>query len=438
MRARRSVVSSAVIATAVTWLGSPSALLAQTAGATTERAVAAPGIPAPVAPSPDEPPPLTIAELRRGLAAKPTGPALATLVDKLRRWFGADAIKAGMGAKVDGADAVFAIEAPAAKAVAVRSVDGLVRLPLEPLAGSELWLRIETFGDGTALRFAYDVDGRRLGAADVETFSPLPDHLPQAGVPRGKVIPQKRWKSAVFAGTERDWWIYVPAQARSGRPVGVVVFQDGGNHFVKPVPAVLDNLIHKGEIPPTAAVFINPGVFADGRRNRAVEYETMSADYARFITDEILPEVEKTVKLRKDPQSRAIAGMSSGALCAFTAAWHKPDQFGKVLSWVGTYTNVGPTAATSESGHDYPALVRRGPRRPVRIFLQAGQQDLEQEAGSWALGNAQMERALIHARWDFRMVWGHGFHSTKHGLAVLPEALRWLYRDHNATTPRSN
>ncbi len=189
----------------------------------------------------------------------------------------------------------------------------------------------------------------------------------------------------------------MPAQYRAHKPAALMVFQDGASQFLKPVPVVLDNLIHKGELPVTAAVFINPGLFADGRRNRAVEYETLSPDYARFVLDEILPEVEKTVKLRKDPQSRLIGGMSSGGLCAFNAAWERPDQFGKVLSWAGSYTNVGAGTITGEGGHNYPARVRRQPKKPVRVFLQAGEQDLEEAAGSWALANKAMERALTFA-----------------------------------------
>ena len=131
-----------------------------------------------------------------------------------------------------------------------------------------------------------------------------------------------------------------------------MVFQDGGQQYLKPAPVMFDNLIHKGDMPVTAAVFINPGVFADGRRNRSVEYDTLSDDYARFLIEEILPEVEKTVKLRKDPESRAIAGISSGGICAFTVAWERPDQFRKVLSWIGSFTNIaagatGARAATT-------------------------------------------------------------------------------------------
>ena len=220
-----------------------------------------------------------------------------------------------------------------------------------------------SFSDGTAVRFNYDVDGRRLGNVEVETYTVHPDAIAQPGVPRGKVIQQPKFKSKVFAGTERDWWIYVPAQYRSSRPAALMVFQDGQGHS-KQVPVVFDNLIHKGDMPVTAAVFINPGVFADGRRNRSFEYDTLSGDYARFVIDEILPEVQKTVKLRPDPESRAIAGISSGGICAFTVAWERPDQFRKVLSWVGSFTNIAAGTSLREGGHNYPPSSVASPANP--------------------------------------------------------------------------
>ena len=180
-------------------------------------------------------------------------------------------------------------------------------------------------------------------------------------------------------------------------------------------------------MPVTVGVFINPGVFADGRRNRTVEYDTLGDTYARFLLEEILPEVEKTVKLRKDPESRAIAGMSSGGICAFTVAWQRPDQFRRVLSWAGSFVNIAAGDTQREGGHNYPSMIRKAPRKPVRVFMVAGEQDLEQEAGSWTLANLEMERALVWAGWDARVVWGRGFHSTKHGYAVFPDSLRWLF-----------
>jgi enterochelin esterase-like enzyme len=383
---------------------------------------------------PEEPPPLDCATLRKALPAKPAD--AAKLAEKLRRWFG-DGIKNG-SAKAEGQEVAFAIEAPGAKSVTAQSVDNFLRQKLEPVGETGVWAAVGTFSDGMAARFTYNIDNRRVGVFEVETYTPHPDSLVQLGVPKGKVIPQKKFRSRVFAGTERDWWIYVPAQYRANKPAAVMVFQDGGGPYLKNMPTIFDNLINKGDMPVTVGVFINPGVFADGRRNRSLEYDTLNGDYARFIIDEILPEVEKTAKLRKDPESRAIAGLSSGGICAFTVAWERPDQFRKVLSWIGSFTNIASGASNREGGHNYPALIRKVPKKPIRVFLQDGDQDLDGEAGSWSLANRQMERSLVWAGWDVRAAWGRGFHSPRHGLAIVPDSLRWLWRDHKAApAPRS-
>ena len=380
----------------------------------------------------EEPPPaLDVATLRKALATAPTGPAAASLVEKLRRWMGPEALIAGMGVKSEGSEAAFAIQAPGARSVTAQSIDGLVKRKLSPIADSGVWAVVESLSDGTALRFIFDVDGKKVGSgASVETYAMHPDSLPRPGVPRGKVLPQKKLPSRIYPGTERDWWIYVPAQYRASRPAALMVFQDGGGHYLKNVPTVFDNLIHKGDMPVTVGVFINPGTFADGRKNRSAEYDSLSDAYSRFLLEEVLPEVEKTAKLRKDPESRAIAGLSSGGICAFTVAWHRPDQFRRVLSWAGSFTNIAAGETGREGGHNYPAMIRRTPRKPIRVFLQDGEQDLEGDAGSWTLANKAMERSFISAGWDFRMAWGRGFHTPKHGYAILPDSLRWLWRDH--------
>src|SRR5262249_55013639 len=158
-----------------------------------------------------------------------------------------------------------------------------------------------------------------------------------------------KWKSKVFEGTSRDWWIYVPAQYSDEKPACVMVFQDGGG-YKDFVPTVFDNLIARKDIPVTVGVFINPGTFENGRSNRSFEYDTLSDQYARFILEEMLPETEKgaNVKLRRDAAGRAISGISSGGICAWTVAWEKPDQFSKVLSWVGSFTNIASGKTRNE------------------------------------------------------------------------------------------
>jgi enterochelin esterase-like enzyme len=264
-----------------------------------------------------------------------------------------------------------------------------------------------------------------------EEYKLGPDSMEQEGVPKGKVT-KYHWKSKVFPGTERDYWVYVPAQYDAKKPACVMVFQDGGA-YVNPkgqfrVPVVFDNLIHKKEMPVTVGIFINPGVVpasAPGRRprrNRSFEYDTLSDQYARFLEEEILPEVSKTINLRKDAAGRAICGISSGGICAFTVAWERPDLFSKVLSHVGSFTNI-------RGGHVYPALIRKTEPKPIRVFLQDGENDLDNLHGSWPLANRQMAAALKFAKYDYKFVMGTEGHNGKHGGAILPESLRWLWRD---------
>ncbi|MBY0460570.1 MAG: esterase family protein [Gemmataceae bacterium] len=267
-------------------------------------------------------------------------------------------------------------------------------------------------------------------AADDYTHGP--DSSPQKDVPKGKVT-QFRWKtSKVFEGTERDCWVYVPAQYDGQAPACVMVFQDGAGYVGEKgafrAPVVFDNLIHKKEMPVTVGIFINPGKFPtpgkdekDWRSNRSFEYDTLSNQYAQFLEKEIFPEVGKTVKLRDDPDGRAICGISSGGICAFTAAWERPDLFSKVLSHVGSFTNI-------RGGDVYPGLIRKTERKPIRVFLQDGCNDLDNLHGSWPLANQQMAASLKHMNYDYRFVYGDGGHNGKHGGAILPDSLRWLWR----------
>jgi enterochelin esterase family protein len=262
-----------------------------------------------------------------------------------------------------------------------------------------------------------------------------PDSLPQEGTPKGKVT-RYRWSSTVFKGTERDYWIYVPAQYDGKTPACVMVFQDGGSYVNEKgdfrVPIVFDNLIHKKEMPVTIGIFINPGVFPEedkdkqgkgkARSNRSFEYDTLSNQYATFLEKEILPEVAKSYKLRTDAAGRGIGGISSGGICAFTVAWQRPDLFSKVLSHVGSFTNI-------RGGDVYPGIIRRAEKKPIRVFLQAGRKDLDNAAGNWPLANQQMAAALKFKGYDYYFVLGEEGHNGKHGGAILPQSLRWLWRD---------
>lgn len=268
-----------------------------------------------------------------------------------------------------------------------------------------------------------------------EEYKPGPDSVRHEGVPQGTVT-KSTWHSKVFVGTVRDYWVYVPAQYDAKKPACVMVFQDG-QAYVKEdadfrVPVVFDNLIHKGEMPVTIGIFINPGQKGDNlpkapwkSSNRSFEYDTLSDQYARFLMEEILPEVGTRYKLTDDPECRAICGISSGGICAFTVAWQRPDAFRKVLSHVGSFTNI-------RGGHVYPALIRSMPNKPLRVFLQDGSNDLDNQFGNWWLANLEMESALKFKKYDHKFVGGVGRHSGRHGGAILPDSLRWLWRKADA------
>jgi enterochelin esterase-like enzyme len=385
---------------------------------------------------------MTPGMLRGKLAAKPSGPEADQLAETVRTWFASKTLASGAAPKIAGLDVAWAIEAPdAAAPPRVVSDDGTLNLSMTRIGQSNLYAAVATLPASTGLRWWYEVAGKKLprkegnrppGAGQLEVYQDPPESLEQPGVPKGKLTQQPTWSSKIFDGTTRDWWVYVPAQYTPEKPACVMVFQDGGGYTAF-VPTIFDNLIAKGEMPVTVGVFINPGVFEDNRpnpRNRSFEYDTLSDQYARFLLEEILAEVEKTTKLRQDPDSRAIAGSSSGGICAWTVAWERPDAFRKVLSWVGSFTNIAAGKTLREGGHNYPALIRKGPIKPIRVFLQDGSNDLDNNNGNWPLANQQMAKALAFKGYDYTFAYGQGFHSGKHGQAILPDSLRWLWRDY--------
>jgi gluconolactonase len=270
--------------------------------------------------------------------------------------------------------------------------------------------------------------------APAEEYILGPDSQAQPGVPHGEVT-QYKWTSTIFPGTVRDYWVYVPKQYDPARPACVMVFQDGAGYVKEDgdwrVPTVFDNLIHRKEMPVTIGIFVNPGVVpatddtALPRFNRSFEYDGMGDRYARFLLEEILPEVGKKYSLAQDGNSRAIGGASSGAIAAFTAAWERPDAFTRVFSTIGTYVGL-------RGGNEYPTLVRKTEPKGLRIFQQDGSNDLNIYGGDWFLSNQEMASALEFSGYDARHVWGDGAHNGKHGGSILPDALRWLWRDYPA------
>jgi enterochelin esterase family protein len=263
------------------------------------------------------------------------------------------------------------------------------------------------------------------------------DSLAREGVPKGTITRHVFAESSVYPGTLHEYWLYIPAQYDGKTPAALMVFQDGhayvGDKSDFRATTVMDNLIAAGEMPVTVGVFIEPGHKGDTlpkdywgkRNNRAFEYDTPDDTYARFLLEDILPQVAKQAKITDDPNLRAICGTSSGGICAFKCAWHRPDAFRKVLSTIGSFVNI-------KGGHVYPALIRKEKVRPIRVFLQDGMNDLDNAHGNWWLANQQMARSLAYKdRYDYRFVAGEEGHNAKHGAAIFPNAMRWLWRDWN-------
>ncbi|MDX1983368.1 MAG: SMP-30/gluconolactonase/LRE family protein [Bryobacteraceae bacterium] len=264
------------------------------------------------------------------------------------------------------------------------------------------------------------------GLLQGEEYAYGPDSSRQPGVPRGTVTRHKFEGSRIYPGVTHDYWIYVPAQYKAAEPAAVMVFQDGGG-FVNEtghsrVPIVSDNLIHKGEMPVTIAVLINPGIVPalsdsqQARFHRSYEYDAVTDRYARFLLEEMLPEVGKSYNLTSDPNLRAISGSSSGGNCSFTAAWERPDGFRRVMSFIAGFTH-------QRGALILPSQVRKFEGKPLRIFLQDGVGDVNIQS------NQDMIAALDAAGYDAKLVVGTEGHNMKHGGPLLPEALRWVWRD---------
>ncbi len=267
-----------------------------------------------------------------------------------------------------------------------------------------------------------------------------PDSQPQAGVPKGIVTKHVLAPGKYFPGTPHNYSVYVPAQYDKTKPAAFMVFLDGsgalGNGIR--VPVVLDNLIHKKEIPVMIGIFVDPGVLpavgeAQSRFERVFEYDSLSDRYSRFLVEELVPEVGKSYNLSANPNDRGIYGVSTGAVGALVAAWHRPDQFRRVLSFIGTFVAM-------KGGDGFAALIRRSEPKPLRVFLQAGKFDhiVPNQpqgtfyAGSWPVNNQVMLEALQFAGYDAKLEMGEEGHNMKHGASILPDALRWLWRGYPA------
>lgn len=375
---------------------------------------------------------MTLADIEQAISRTLEAEEAQVLADRLRDQLGAANLVNGLTPKLDKTKVLFAIET-AQTNPQVRDDTNLRGWNLTRLGDSNMWVTVGVVPNFRVVRWRYEAGGKSLnsGAVRVEYFPRHPDSLPRAGTPKGTVRQMPKLESKIFPGTSRDWWIYVPSQYREDQPACLMVFQDGQGYLndASQTATVFDNLIHKGDMPVTIGVFINPGVYRDGRSNRSFEYDTLSDQYARFLRDEVLPETRKVARFSDDPERRAVCGISSGGICAFTAAWEMPDQFRKVLSQVGSFVNIAAGKSLKEGGHNYAALLRKAEKKPLRVFLQDGSNDLDNENGNWPLANQTLAATLSYRGYDYHFVMGEGFHSKAHGAAIFPDSLRWLWRD---------
>lgn len=336
------------------------------------------------------------------------------------------------------------------------SIDRQPPLPMTAVAGTSYWFRLETLRIGVTHTYTLIVDGHEVGTNDVAGYNP--DSYEQPGVPRGTLSERQTIQSKLYPGSTADYWVYANPGIDTVRGAPVMVWQDGSRYVGAADPVgyrlqvVSDNLVAKRLIPPMVHVLIAPGTGGEAQplrfegdtqanEMRSLQYDTVSDRYGRYVVEEVLPKVEKRHRLRQDGYSRATAGLSSGAICAFSTAWFHPDRFSRVHSNIGSYTALQwHPERHQEGGNTVADQVRLEPRRNLRIWMSDGMYDLESDsggrpdlflAGSWPLHNIQLANALKLRGYDFHFRFGEGTHSIAQGALDLPESLAWLWRDYD-------
>ncbi len=349
------------------------------------------------------------------------------------RCFGKQALTQGKaGAKVEQTIVAWAVisSAPAK----VKDSRGVLIGDMQPIGSEGLQVLTHEMPNFAEFEYKVEADGMTLlaGTTRVEHYAMPPEAMPAADVPQGRVETFTFTTSKIFPGTAREVTVYTPSQYKPDGTAALMVWQDGSRHADPKgqmrATLVADTLIAKRDMPVTVGVFIDPGRKAnqkpgDKAGNRGFEYDSLGDAYVRFVGEEVLPEVQRRYGLKwsANPAQHAIIGGSSGGICAFTAAWERPEQFGKVLSWVGSFVDL-------RGGHVYPAMIRQAERKPIRIYLFDGRNDLDNPFGNWPIANQNMAASLKYMGYDYRFDFGECYHGSKGMSASLPEALRWLWR----------
>lgn len=355
----------------------------------------------------------------------PAAPGFAAQITK--------ALSARGGVAVWGQDFLFVTASAVPVAV---SIDQQPPLAMAHIDGAELWFRLVKMRTGVTHSYQYSADGKPLGTrADLTGYNP--DSYPKNGVPRGKLSEKRTIVSAIYDGMKADYWFYASPGVDPATPAPLMVWQDGqgliaGDLSRMRLFTVTENLVHQKLIPPMVHVLIAPGFAPDGKAMRSVEYDTVSDRYTRFLVEEVLPEVERSYKLRPDGYSRAIGGESSGGICSFTAAWFRPGTFSRVHSTIGSYTSIQWRPQDKlDGGNLYPFYVRKQPKRNIRVWMSDGTDDLENDHGSWPLQNIQLANSLKMKEYDYHFRFGQATHNSAQASLDLPESLTWLWRGYD-------
>lgn len=362
-----------------------------------------------------------IAAARQG----PATPGLQELVTK--------ALSAKGGVAVWGQDYLFVTPSAAPASV---SIDAQPALSMAQITGSNLWMRLVKMRVGVTHAYQFYAEGKPLGnRSDVAGYNP--DSYPQSGVPKGKLSEKHVITSQIYDGMKADYWIYASPGVDPNVPAPLMVWQDGqtiigGDLSKLRLFTVNENLVAQKLIPPMVHVLIAPGFSPDGKPMRSIEYDTVSDRYNRFLLEEVLPDVQKVYKLRSDGYSRGIAGESSGGICSLNSAWFNPDKFARVHSTIGSYTSIQwHPEEKLDGGNLFPFMIRKLPKRNIRIWMSDGADDLENTHGSWPLQNIQLANSLKMREYDFHFRFGRATHDSAQAALDLPESLAWLWRGYD-------
>ncbi|MCU1329451.1 MAG: hypothetical protein JWN34_4821 [Bryobacterales bacterium] len=350
-------------------------------------------------------------------------------------------VKKGVAVLGEGSDFLFAFDSATTPAL---FVDGKATPAMKKAGSTGPWIYTGKLETGTSHSFYYMVDGKKTGGlTDIPAFGP--DSYSQPGVPQGKLSEKFVHTSRLYPGLKTEYWVYVPAQYDAATPAALMIWQDGHYHVERDGPQqvpptgqppsrlqnVIDNLTNRKQIPVAIYLLIDPGTVGE-RAMRSVQYDTVSDLYPRFLRDEILPELYAKYNIRKDSYSHAIAGNSSGGICAFNAAWYMPDLFSRVLMRIPSFTAIQWKPGEQDGGNIYPFRVRREPRKNIRVWMQDGSEDQEQLSGSWPLQSLQMANSLKMKGYDFHLTYGTGTHNHSQSNSEMPAALTWLWRNYSA------